>query len=258
MKHLTSKIKEQNQIVQYYENMSCEQQGKTNLVEKNIIQTFKNGKYTEEICQVYYEMLRRNVSVDKCGDLLKVILKEVAQINVDRVPQKSLAATMFAEMETLSKIHVQEELLKGQKNVLHTDGTKYNFEEVVGFQISTGSGSFTLGIEPMRSGEVDSYFETFKHMLEDISYLVVPEEQVDQDVREVLTSFKALMTDHTIMNSAFLKKFSYWTEECLPFVVKNYVLPDDEKEKISNIHHVFCGLCVLHNLHIYAEKSLID
>ena len=86
VKHLTSKIKEQNQIVQYYENMSCEQKEKTNLVEKNIIQTFKDGKYTDEIHQVYYEMLHINVSVDKCGDLLKVVLKKVAQIDADRIP----------------------------------------------------------------------------------------------------------------------------------------------------------------------------
>ena len=63
-------------------------------------------------------------------------------------------------METLSKIHVLEELLKGQKNVLHTDGTKHNFEEVGGYQISTGSCSSTLGIESMCSGEAESYFET--------------------------------------------------------------------------------------------------
>lgn len=64
--------------------MSCEQQEKTNLVEKNVIQTFKDDKYTVEIRQVYYEMLRRNLGVDKCGDLLKVVLKKVAQIDVDR------------------------------------------------------------------------------------------------------------------------------------------------------------------------------
>ena len=117
---------------------------------------------------------------------------------------------------------------------MHTDGTKCNFEEVGGFQLSTGSGSFTLGIETMRSGEADSYFETFKHMLEAMSSLVAPEgietmrsgeadsyfetfkhmleamsslvapeEHADQDMREVLTSFGALMTDNTIMNSAF-------------------------------------------------------
>ena len=57
----------------------------------------------------------------------------------------------------------------------------------------------------------------------------------------------------------FFKKKCHWREECLPFVVQNYnVLPDDEKEKKSNIHHVFCGLHVLHNLCIYAEKPLID
>ena len=178
---------------------------------------------------------------------------------MDRVPRKSLAATMFAEMETLSKIPVQKELLKGQKNVLHADSTMYNFEEVGGFKISTGSGSFTLGIGPMYSGEADSYFEMFKHMLEDLYSLAVPEEQVDQDAQKVLISFKALMTDHTIMNSAFLKTFSHWREECLLFVVQNYnILPDDEQEMISNIHHVFCRLHVLHNLGKKKKKSLID
>ena len=58
----------------------------------------------------------------------------------------------------------------------------------------------------MRSGEADSYFETFKHMLEAMSSLVAPEEHADQDMREVLTSFGALMTDNTIMNSAFFLK----------------------------------------------------
>ena len=43
----------------------------------------------------------------------------------------------------------------------------------------------------MLSGEADSYFETFKYMLEDMYSLIVYEEPVDQDVREVLTSFKA-------------------------------------------------------------------
>ena len=78
-------------------------------------------------------------------------------------------------------------------------------------------------------------------------------------MQEVLTSFKALMTDRTIMNSAFFKKLCHWREEYLPLVVQNYnILPDDEKENISNIHHVFCGLHVLYNLDIYEEKSLID
>ena len=90
--------------------------------------------------------------------------------------------------------------MKGSTNILHTDGTKYKFNEIGGFQVSTRSGSFTLGIEPMQSGEAETYFSTFKHLLEDMSSSVVPEDQVDDNVKKILT-------DRTIMNSSFFKKF---------------------------------------------------
>lgn len=51
-------------------------------------------------------MLYRYVSLDKYGDFLNVIFKKVAQTDVENVPRKSSAATMFQEMETLLKIHV--------------------------------------------------------------------------------------------------------------------------------------------------------
>ena len=71
-------------------------------------------------------MLHRYVSLDKYGDLFKIIIKKIAQTDVGNVPRKSFAATMFQEMETLLKIHVQEELLKGQEIFLHTAGTSSN------------------------------------------------------------------------------------------------------------------------------------
>ena len=164
---------------------------------------------------------------------------------------------MLAEMEILSKVHVHEEVMKGSTNILHTDGTKYKFNEIGGFQVSTGSGSFTLGIEPMQSGEAETYFSIFKYLLEDMSSLVVPEDQVDDNVKKILFIFKGLMTDRTIMNSSFFKKFQHWREQIIPFVVENFsMLPNAEKEKISNIHHAFCGLHVIHNLGTYAEKAI--
>ena len=69
--------------------------------------------------------------------------------------------------------------------------------------------------------------------------------------------FKGLMTDRTIMNSSFFKKFQHWREQIIPFVVENFsMLPNAEKEKISNMHHAFCGLHVIHNLGTYAEKAI--
>ena len=37
--------------------------------------------------------------------------------------------------------------------------------------------------------------------------------------------------------------------------MKYYILSDDEKENIVNIHHVFCGLHVLHNVSIFADEN---
>ena len=53
-----------------------ELQEEINNIDKNYICTFKNGKYTDEIHNVYYEMLQSNVSVARCEQLLKTILKK--------------------------------------------------------------------------------------------------------------------------------------------------------------------------------------
>ena len=70
--------------------------------------------------------------------------------------------------------------------------------------------------------------------------------------------FKRLMTDRTIMNSTF-NKFAHWLETVIPFVIENYQsFSDNQKKNISNMHHVFCGLQVLHNLGIYSEKAILE
>ena len=120
--------------MKYFENLSCEQKEKIDFGKINTIETFKGGKYSDEVQQVYYEMLCGDVSVDKCRDLLKKKLKMV-NVGVDRVPGKSLTAEMLAEMEILSKVHAHEEVMKGSTNILHTHGTKYKFNEIGGIEL---------------------------------------------------------------------------------------------------------------------------
>ena len=200
---LNSELTQASNNLKYFENLSVELQEEINNIDKNYICTFKNGKYTDEIRSVYYEMLQSNVSVARCGQLLKTILKKMVNVDLDKVPQKSLAATMLVEIEALSKMQVFEEIEKGDQNILHIDGTKYNFEEIGGFQVSTGSGSYTLGLENMRSIEAQTCLDTFKNFLKDIVSLVVPENCIGKSIQKILFSFKGLMTDRTIMSSTF-------------------------------------------------------
>ena len=68
---INEKLNKTSSDLKYYENVSCKQKEKTDSVKINTIETFKIGKYSNEIRQVYYEMLCGNVSVGNCGDLLK-------------------------------------------------------------------------------------------------------------------------------------------------------------------------------------------
>ena len=72
---INEKLSKTSSDLTYYENLSCEQEEKTDSVKINTIETFKGGKYSNEIRQVYFEMLCGNVSVGNCGDLLKKKLK---------------------------------------------------------------------------------------------------------------------------------------------------------------------------------------
>ncbi len=89
---------------------------------------------------------------------------------------------MLVEMEVLSKLQVREALLSSENNVLHCDDTKYNFEEIGGFQVPISSGSYTLAIENMHSGEGSTYLKTLKYVLNYMAGLIVPEEAVNNDV----------------------------------------------------------------------------
>ncbi len=63
-------------------------------------------------------MLRRNVRVKNCADLVRIVLKKLANVDVDKLQKKSLAATMLVEMETLAKLQVREALLSNDNNVI--------------------------------------------------------------------------------------------------------------------------------------------
>ena len=142
----------------YFENLTEELKERVANFEENVIDVFEGGRYNDEIRSVYYELLSKNVSVNNVELVIRTVLQKMAAISCGKLPKKSLAAEFFSEMNLLSKAQVREAMLDSTNNVLHTDGTKYNFKEVGSFQVTTSSGSYIFGIEDMFSGEAQSYF----------------------------------------------------------------------------------------------------
>ena len=114
---------------------------------------------------VYYDLLSLNVSIDNYRHVVKTVLETLANRKIDHLPQKSVAATMMVEARLLAQIQASEAMLKGDRNVLHTDGTKLRFEELSSWQVTTESGSFSLGMEDMLSGSALCFFDTFRDLL---------------------------------------------------------------------------------------------
>ena len=84
------------------------------------------------------DLLSMEVSVNHCQNVIKSVLKNLTNIKVDRLPQKSLASSIIAiEAHVLSQAQAADAMLRQQGNCLHLDGTKKRFTEYSDFQVST-------------------------------------------------------------------------------------------------------------------------
>ena len=99
------------------------------------LELFNQGKYKDEVRQVYMDLLSMGVSVNHCQNVIKSVLKNLTNIEVDRLPQKSLASIIVIEAHVLSQAQAADAMLRQQGNCLHLDGTKKRFTEYSGFQV---------------------------------------------------------------------------------------------------------------------------
>ena len=110
--------------------------------EFDMISVFKGGKYNDNVRTLYYDLLSKNVSVENIKCVIETVVERLSGKSCDRLPKKSLAA----EMNLISRAQVGEAILNSNNNVLHLDGTKYNFNEVGSFKVPTSSGEYIESI----------------------------------------------------------------------------------------------------------------
>ena len=153
------------------------------LLNEDYVKTFENRKYTKEVRQVYYELLSMNVSVRNCEKIIKTVFENLGRRNIDRLPKTSVSSMMMVESGLLAQIQTTEAMLSEQCTVLHLDGTKLRFEEPGSFQVVTESGSYSMSVEDMLSGERECYYDTFRDVLTEMAAVIMPDNQVEQKGR---------------------------------------------------------------------------
>jgi len=221
------------------------------------LELFQDGKYKSEIRQVYMDLLSSGVSIEKCETVVRSVLNNLLDVQVDRLPKKSLASIMAIEAQILSQAQAAEAMLQYENNCLHLDGTKKRFVEYGGFQISTEVGSFSLNHKAMPSGDACSYIEatkeTFTELAESIS--------ADQNEKEKLEaklfmSIKNIMTDRHTVNKSYKKLLQKEKEAKIDLLDVN--MTEEERDAATSVNGLFCGLHILPNMATAACKGLKD
>ena len=79
-------------------------------MEDDVISTFENGKYTDEIREAIMELLQMNVSMTKVKNVIRTVLKKLAGKDIGRLPSIGKISAISLEARHLANIEVAESL----------------------------------------------------------------------------------------------------------------------------------------------------
>ena len=196
------------------------------------LRLFKDGKYLDSIRIVYMDLL------EHCQNVVRTVLKNLLNVDVDRLPRKSLASILAVEAQIISQAQVAETMIKNKNNTMHFDGTKKHFKEYAGFQF------FSMGHQLMATGDTESYLEatsaTIKNLAQSLSE---DQEEQNQIEAELFLSIKNIMTDRHVVNKCYAPRF-----EDLKRKYAGENLSEEQKESLCSINSLYCGLHILPNM----------
>ena len=234
-----------------------EQEQIDNFLNKPIVKTFQNRRYTDNIRSVYEDLLYWGVGVENVEKVVQSVLENLAGLKCERLPKAIFARYMYLEARRLAQIQVADELLNNWESgnrTLHSDATSKHGYQYGTFDLTMDDGSVLVaGMRDMGDGRAEGQFEVLKEVLSDIAQCV-DEEDVD---KKALKSIRNLMSDRCIVQKKFNEILQWYRQSILPDVVDEWKsFSDDEKAKISRMNDLFCGLHYIVGLADQAEGAL--
>ncbi|CAC5426130.1 unnamed protein product [Mytilus coruscus] len=218
-----------------------------------MVTTFHEGKYTDDVREVYATLLSMNVGVKNIENVIKTVLEKLGGLKVERLPKKTFAEYMMVEAKALAQIQAAEAMLNSNFNTLHTDGTKRMGREFGGLQVGTDSGQLSLGISELVSGNTESFLKMIDQILSDMGSLLETDEDIAVKKAKLLLSVKNLMTDRHIVNTCLKNCLEKMRFECVP---EDGDTPEEVRTKVAKLNGFKCNLHVIVNFASQAEIGL--
>ena len=205
---------------------------------EKVIHAFHSGKFEDSIRQCCIELLSLNVGVRNVEPIIRSVLFNCADIDIDRLPKYSTLVGMLSEMKVIAYRQLSEELAESKFTTLHSDGTTKFGQHYGSFQISTEKSAYTLGLMDMSSGTAQHTLDCLKNILSDIDKAFEK-----SPGKRILANIKNTMSDRHIVEKCFNTLLEEYRSDILPSVVEGWeTLTPREQAKISNLNHFFCGM----------------
>lgn len=105
------------------------------------------------MCYALVHSTECEVSAQRCGDVIKSVLTHLcgAIFPDGDLPSQRSALRFVDRAHVITKAHVAETLIEADYWDLHSDGTSRSGKKYVGHQVTTASGSMSVGFTPVAS-----------------------------------------------------------------------------------------------------------
>ena len=160
---------------------------------------FQNGRYCDDIRETIMELLNMNVSMNKVNDVIKLVLKNLAGKEVERLPSNAVKSRLLIEARRLAHVQVIEAMKDGGKsgNCLHGDGTTKYHRHYQSFQITTSSGNtLFFGLKEMAGQDAGTLLNTFTSAVDELTEAIsAGGKEKERVFSELIVSIRSTMSD---------------------------------------------------------------
>ncbi|KAJ8342686.1 hypothetical protein SKAU_G00326140 [Synaphobranchus kaupii] len=233
------------------------------LMHEDVLTTFQDGKYTNDIREVIMDLLAMNVSMKKVDGVIRTVLKKLAGKDVQQLPSNWLKSHLLVEARSLADIQLAEAMLSRQDlsasagHCLHGDGTSKFHRNYQDFEVTLSSGeTMTLGLLAQAGGDTEGTLDSFMFRIKELA-AAIKEGTTRENIAKLITSVKTTMSDQGPINPRFNRGLRMLREDLLPVAIENWDnLSEENKAQFGSMSHFYCKMHLIVNLEEEAKKSL--
>ena len=233
------------------------------IVRNDDISTFQNGRYTDEVRLVCYDLLSHGIGTNHISDVIRKVLKTLAGTDVGRLPKPTLVKYMTTQSGLLAKAVAVSAIESSEGfTTLHSDGTSRQNQgmrkKYVNYLVSTSTGTVATGLQDHHSADTAAQLEGTKTMFADLLH-IHKGDQAGKGIRinQLVYKNKNLMQDRSSVMKNFAQEYETWRESVLPAVVDNWEdLDVQARENMAKVNDAYCLVHPILTFQEVADKAM--